>query len=145
MNDVIKPEGTQDPAQETPERLLAPPQSEPDGLMFGWEFPALSNPTCWTFQVEVRRQEERSKFRFSLDLAKLQAAGRATDLGRIQEILALRHAGLDDRHSLLRALEWMLVLSAEQILPELSLTERQARARRLLLLPKPAPSPEQNA
>jgi len=59
----------------------------------------------------------------------LAAEGRTADLERLHNILAARHAGIGDRHSLLCSLEWMLDISLEQAEPELSPTERKVKVR----------------
>ena len=119
------------------ERLSRPPGNEPDGLVFDWEIPDLSNPALLTFIAEVHCRGDKSKFRFTIDIAQLQTAGRTSDLEKVSGILSARHAGIDDRRSLLRSLEWMLEISLEQTAPELSRNERQRQARRLLFLTDP--------
>jgi hypothetical protein len=109
------------------------PQGEPDGLIFHWEAPSLSNPALFTFIAEVHRQRDKSKVRFQIDTAKLETAGRTADLEKLRDILVARHAGIDDRRSLLRSIEWMLTISLEQTSPELTPDERQLKVRQLLL------------
>jgi hypothetical protein len=111
-------------------------QSEPDGLSFDWEHPDLSNPARSTFFGEVHRRSERRTFRFSIDASKLAAAGRETDLDKLLDVLVARHAGLDDRPSLLRAIEWMRIISLEQTSPEIRFIKRRLAAREELLLPE---------
>jgi hypothetical protein len=125
--------------QEVAERLLGPPRNEPDGLIFDWEIPPLTNRSLLTFIAEVHCQGDKSKVRFQIDIAKLQTAGRTADLERLGNILSARHAGIDDRRSLLSSLEWMLTISLEQTAPQLNVNERQLQARRLLLLVEPSP------
>jgi hypothetical protein len=121
------------------ERLLGRPRNEPDGLIFDWEIPPLTNPTLATFIAAVHCQGDKSKLRFQIDIAKLQTAGRTADLERLSNILSARHAGIHDRRSLLDSLEWMLTISLEQTAPEFNLNERCLQARRLLFLPEPPP------
>src|SRR4029077_5890360 len=111
------------------ERLLGSPRrGELTGLIFDWEIPELTNPTLTTYFGEVHWPADKIEFRFSIDHAKLPEA----DKERLLSILSARHAGIDDRSSLLRSLEWMMTISLGQTAPELSLSERQRRARQLL-------------
>jgi hypothetical protein len=119
------------------ERLLGRPRNEPDGLIFDWEIPSLTNHTLLTFIAEVHFREGKNKLRFQIDIAKLQTAGRTADLERLSNILSARHAGTDNRRSLLHALEWMLETSLEQTAPDLSLYERRLQAARWLFLEEP--------
>jgi hypothetical protein len=131
--------------RETTDRLLKEAaelrstRDEPDGLVFDWEPPSLTNPTLLTFIAEVHCRGDKSKFQFTLDIAQLQTAGRTSDLQKLNDILVARHAGIDNRRSLLHALEWMLEISLEQTAPELSRNERLRQARRLLFLTDPEP------
>jgi hypothetical protein len=118
-------------------RLSEQARDEPDGLIFDWEPPSLTNPALLSFIAEVHLRGDKSKFRFTLDLDKLASAGRTADLEKLHTVLGARHAGIDDRRSLLHALEWMLEISLEQTAPDLSLNERRRRARRLLFLTDP--------
>jgi hypothetical protein len=111
-------------------------QNEPDGLSFDWEHLDLSNPARSTFFGVVRRRGERRTFRFSIDANKLAAGGKEADLDKLLDILAARHAGLDDRPSLLRGIEWMRIISLEQASPETRFIERRLAAREELLLPE---------
>jgi hypothetical protein len=66
--------------------------------------------------------------------ASLASEGRTADLEKLHAILSARHAGLDDGHSLLEAVEWLLGISFEQTAPEPSPAERQVKVRQLLLV-----------
>jgi hypothetical protein len=104
---------------------------------FDWEIPGLDTPHLITFLARVRCQGCEHSLRIPIDVARLAAQGRTADLERLQDILAIRHAGLDDRHSLVKSVEWMLSISLEQTKPELSPAERQLKVRRLLLIESP--------
>jgi hypothetical protein len=101
-------------------------------VYFDWEIPELSAPHLFTFLARVRSQAGERSLRIPIDIAKLDADGRTADLERLCDILATRHAQLDDRHSLVHAVEWLLTISLEQIEPELSPAERQVKMCRLL-------------
>ncbi len=117
--------------QEAPERILGgSPRHEPDGLSFDWEIPELTKLNLLTFIAEVHCQGDKSQVRFQIDLAKLQTP----ELEELHNILARRHAGLDDRRSLLRSIEWMLTISLSQTSPHLTEAERKRAAQRELLL-----------
>src|ERR1700751_4477750 len=92
-------ETTEKLLQEIAKRLSDPSRNEPDGLIFDWEIPSLTNPVLLTFIAEVHCRGDRNKLRFQIDIAKLQTAGRTADLERLHNILSARHAGIDDRRS----------------------------------------------
>ena len=107
------------------ERVSEASQEEPILSYFDWEIPALSAPQFITFLARVRFAEGERSFRAPIDVARLATEGRTTDLERLHGILAMRHAGLDDRRSLLEALEWLFAISLEQTTPELDADERK--------------------
>jgi hypothetical protein len=65
-------------------------------------------------------------------VAGLAAGGRTADLEKLHAILSARHAGLDDRYSLVGAVEWMLNISLEKTEPQLSPTKRRSKTQELL-------------
>jgi hypothetical protein len=99
---------------------------------FDWEPVELTTPHLITFRARVRFAFVSRSFRVRIDVTKLASDGRTADLERLHNILAARHAGLDDGRSLLGALEWLLNLSTEQTEPELSPGERRLKVRTLL-------------
>src|SRR5262249_30262158 len=99
-----------------------------------------AHPKIFIFAAEVHYGKRKKKTRFPLDLEKLEVARREADLVRIAEIFSLRHAGRDDRASLLLAIEWLLTLSLEQTRPKLNLKERQIRAHREVFWAEPFPA-----
>jgi hypothetical protein len=84
---------------------------EPVVISFDWEIPALASPHLITFLARVRSQAGERSFRIPIDVAKLAAEGRTSDLERLHAILAMRHAGVDDHRSLVQSLEWLLNIS----------------------------------
>jgi hypothetical protein len=116
-------------SQQADERVLGDsPRREVTGLRFDWEPLALSEPNLVIFSAEVHYQDERARVRFGIDLKLLQTP----ELEELHRILSTRHAGLDNRQSLLRSIEWMLTISLGQVEPSLALEERKERARQLL-------------
>jgi len=103
---------------------------------FDWEIPELTTPHLNTFLARIHCQAGERSFRIPIDVARLAAEGRTADLERLHDILATRHAGLDNRYSLLQSLEWMLNISLEQAEPELSPSERQVKVHQLLFIPQ---------
>jgi hypothetical protein len=103
---------------------------------FNWEIPELITPHLITFLARVRCHADERSLRFQIDVGSLAAHGRTGDLEKLHAILSARHAGLDDRHSLMQAIEWMVNVSLEQVAPELSPAERQVKVRQLLLANK---------
>jgi hypothetical protein len=77
---------------------------------FDWEIPELTTPQLIAFLALVRYQASERSFRIPIDVARLASEGRTADLERLHDILAARHAGIDDRYSLLRSPEWMLTI-----------------------------------
>jgi hypothetical protein len=120
--------------QTAAERISGASQEGPRISYFDWETPAPATPHLLTFLATVRFAEGERSFRVPIDIAKLAAEGRAADLEKLHAILSARHAGLDDRYTLLQALEWLLAISLEQAESQLSPTERQLQVRRLLLI-----------
>jgi hypothetical protein len=98
-------------------------------VYFDWEIPELAALRSLTFLARVRFAEGERSLRIPIDVASLAAQERTADLERLHDILATRHAGLDDRYSLLRSIEWMLTISLEQTSPELTPDERQLKVR----------------
>jgi hypothetical protein len=115
------------------ERISQTSQEGPVVVFFDWEIPSLTTPHFVTFLARVRSQAGERSFRIPIDVAKLATEGRTTDLERLLDILATRHAGLDDRHSLVQSLAWLLSISLEQTSPQLTENERQLKVRQLLL------------
>jgi hypothetical protein len=101
--------------------------------MFDWEVPALGEPYATMFFVRIIRPGSESSIRFRLDWSKLTQ----TDQQKLFDSLAALHAGLDDRHPLLRSIEWMLGLSLEQTAPYLTKIEREFKVRKELLSTEP--------
>jgi hypothetical protein len=102
-------------------------------VYFDWEIPKLATPRLLTFLARVRCGARERSFRVPINVAR-KTEGRTADLEKLHNILATRHAGLDDRSSLLEALQWMLNISLEQTDPELSFSERQNKVRELLFV-----------
>jgi hypothetical protein len=104
--------------QQAAERVSEASQEGPRVSYFDWEFPDLTTPNLFTFLARVRCQAGERSLRFQIDIARLAAEGRTADLERLLNILAARHAGLDDRHSLVKSVEWMLSISLKQTSPQ---------------------------
>jgi hypothetical protein len=117
------------------ERTSQTSQEGPVVVFFDWEIPELGAPHFVTFLARVRSQAGERSLRIPIDVARLAAEGKTSDLETLHAILATRHAGLDDRYSLVGAVEWLLTISLEQTEPALSPLERRSKMQELLLAP----------
>jgi hypothetical protein len=118
--------------QESADRVSG--TSQPIVTYFDWDGPELAAAPAHhhvTFLARVRYQTRQRQFRIPIDVTKLAAA--AERIAELETILRARRDGLDDRHSLLRSLQWMLDISLEQTSPQLTKRERHLKVRQLLL------------
>jgi hypothetical protein len=117
----------------TTERVLgASSVGSPVVAYFDWEIPELTTPHLITFLARIRSQTGERSFRIPIDIARLAAEGRTSDLERLHNVLSLRHAGIDTPSARLEAIEWLLDISLEQTEAELSPDKRRSKIQELL-------------
>jgi hypothetical protein len=97
-------------------------------INFDW-IPAVQDKRV-TFQVRLRRGDQKSAIDFEIDLAILNTE----QLERLRDFLAARQAGMTPATRVVSALSWLLDVSFTQAEPQLEPADRQNKVRELLLV-----------